>query len=361
MDSERCEVEIGRLVLSVKEAKCTSLERKVLNRRYFTTERRSPMISDISGLFARLDNEVSKTVVGKSAQLRLMTAAILAEGHILLDDLPGVGKTTLVKSLALALGCNFRSIQFTPDLLPSDVVGMNIYDRSNGCFKRIEGPVMTNLLLADELNRAIPRTQSALLESMAERQVTLDGVSTPLPTPFAVLATQNPVESESTFRLPAAQLDRFMLCLSLGYLSADDEVSMLKSVGDDLVFDSIEAVTNPDELISLSQEVRNVAVTDDMLYYITALVSATRGHSMLRLGGSPRATRDLYRVSKALAAVSGRDYVTPDDVHELACSVLCHRLAPSSEARVAGKGAEAVLSEILSSVPVPPKKEKLFA
>ena len=318
------------------------------------------MISEISSLFTRLDSEVSKIVVGKSAQLRLMTAAILAEGHILLDDLPGVGKTTLVKSLALALGCDFRRIQFTPDLLPSDVVGMNIYDRTSGNFKRIEGPVMTNLLLADELNRAIPRTQSALLESMAERQVTLDGVTTPLPVPFAVLATQNPVESESTFRLPVAQLDRFMLCLSLGYLSPDEEIQMLKSVGDEVSFSSIEAVTNPEELVSLSHDARNVSVTDDMMDYIVALVSATRSHPMFRLGGSPRATRDLYRASKALAAVSGRDYVTPDDVHELAASVLCHRLAPGSEARIAGKNAKSILSDIIESIPVPPSRDRLF-
>ena len=318
------------------------------------------MISDANGLFIRLDAEVSKIVVGKSAQLRLITAAILAKGHILLDDLPGVGKTTLVKSLALALGCGFRRIQFTPDLLPSDVLGMNIFDRSSGSFKRMEGPIMTNLLLADELNRAIPRTQSALLEAMAERQVTLDGVTTPLPAPFSVLATQNPVESESTFRLPAAQLDRFMLCLALGYLTSDEEISMLKSVGNEVAFDSIAAVTTPEELIALSHDVQSVTVTDDMMDYIVALVSATREHSMLRLGGSPRATRDLYRASKALAAVSGRDYVTPDDVHELADNVLCHRLVPSSEARIAGKCAHTVLSGILSSVPVPPAKEKLF-
>ena len=323
-------------------------------------ERRRSMISDISDLFLRLDKEVSKIVVGKSAQLRLMTAAILAEGHILLDDLPGVGKTTMVKALALALGCGFRRIQFTPDLLPSDVVGMNIYDRTSGNFRRMEGPVMTNLLLADELNRAIPRTQSALLEAMAERQITLDGVSTPLPAPFAVLATQNPVESESTFRLPAAQLDRFMICLTLGYLSPGEEVNMLKSVGNEVRFDYIGAVTNPQELVSFSRAVYDVSVTDDMMDYIVALVSATRDHSMLRLGGSPRATRDLYRASKALAAVSGRDYVTPDDVHELAACLLCHRLAPSPEARVAGKSVESILSDIVGSIPVPPARDRLF-
>lgn len=319
------------------------------------------MFTDIRTLFENLDREVSKIVVGKSAQLRLMTAAILAEGHILLDDLPGVGKTTLVKSLSLALGCAFRRIQFTPDLLPSDVVGMNIFDRNTGDFRRMDGPVMTNLLLADELNRAIPRTQSALLESMEERQVTLDGVTTPLPAPFVVMATQNPVESESTFRLPAAQLDRFLICLSMGYPSAAEEADMLRSVGDEIPFGAIQAVTSPEELIALSREVRGVTVSDDMMDYIVALVAATRTHPMLRLGGSPRASRALYRGAKALAAISGRDYITPDDVHELAAPVLCHRLVASSEARIAGKRVEDTLAEIVDAVPVPPAKDRLFA
>jgi MoxR-like ATPase len=318
------------------------------------------MFTDVRMLFENLDREVSKIVVGKSAQLRLMTATILAEGHILLDDLPGVGKTTLVKSLSLALGCDFRRIQFTPDLLPSDVVGMNIFDRNTGNFRRMDGPVMTNLLLADELNRAIPRTQSALLESMEERQVTLDGVTTPLPAPFVVMATQNPVESESTFRLPAAQLDRFLICLSMGYPSAAEEADMLRTVGDAIPFDTIQAVTSPAELTALCRKVRDVAVSDDMMDYIVALVSATRTHPMLRLGGSPRASRALYRAAKALAAISGRDYITPDDVHELAAPVLCHRLVASSEARIAGKCAEDTLAEIVDTVPVPPAKDKLF-
>jgi len=318
------------------------------------------MLSDAGGLFQKLDGEVSKLIVGKTALLRLMVAAILSGGHILLDDLPGVGKTTMVKSLSIALGCRFRRIQFTPDLLPSDVVGMNIFDRNTGAFKRAEGPIMTNLLLADELNRAIPRTQAALLEAMAERQVTLDGETTDLPAPFVVMATQNPVESESTFRLPAAQLDRFMLCLSLGYLSASEETDMLRRVGDEMPFDSIEAVTDPAEILELQEGIREVAVTDDMAGYIVSLVSATREHSMLRLGASPRASRDLYKCSKALAAISGRDFVTPDDVHELLVPVLSHRLVPSSEARIAGKTPEDVLRGIMDKVPSPPERAKLF-
>jgi MoxR-like ATPase len=319
------------------------------------------MLSDVLKLFENLDREVSKIIVGKSSQLRLMTAAILAEGHILLDDLPGVGKTTLVKSLALALGCDVRRIQFTPDLLPSDVVGMNIFDRQTNSFRRIEGPVMTNLLLADEINRAIPRTQSALLESMEERQITIDGQTAPLPSPFVVLATQNPVESESTFRLPAAQLDRFMMCLSMGYPTASEEADMLRGVGDDIPFNEISSVTAPEELKAYQKSIRSVCVSDDMMDYIVALVSATRNHSMLRLGGSPRASRALFKASKALAALSGRDFITPDDVHELAIPVLCHRLVTSTEARIAGKEAVDIMEGVLESVPVPPEKSKLFA
>jgi len=318
------------------------------------------MISDAGILFKKLDNEVSKLIVGKSQQLRLMIAALLSGGHALLDDLPGVGKTTLVKSLSIALGCQFKRIQFTPDLLPSDVVGMNIFDRNTGTFKRIDGPIMTNLLLADELNRAIPRTQAALLEAMAEQQVTIDGETSSLPAPFFLMATQNPVESESTFRLPAAQLDRFMLCLSLGYLSKSEEMDMLRRVGDDMPFESVETVTSPAEILSLQEEVSNVSVTDEMTEYIVSIVSATRGNPMLRLGASPRASRELYRCSKSLAAISGRDFVTPDDVHELVVPVLCHRLVLSSEARIAGKSTEDILSGIMGRIPAPPEKSRLF-
>jgi len=318
------------------------------------------MLSEVNGLFKKLDDEVSKLIVGKSPQLRLMSAAILSGGHILLDDLPGVGKTTLVKSLSLALGCCFRRIQFTPDLLPSDVVGMNIFDRNTGSFKRVQGPIMTNLLLADELNRAIPRTQAALLEAMAERQVTLDGETNQLPAPFVVMATQNPVESESTFRLPAAQLDRFMICLSLGYLSSSEEADMLRRVGDDMPFDSINAVTNPEEILALQERIRSVTITDEMTDYIVSLVSATRAHPMLKLGASPRASRELYRCSKALAAISGRDYITPDDVHELLLPVLEHRVVPSSEARISGRTPGKVLSDIMDKIPAPPERAKLF-
>ncbi len=319
------------------------------------------MSADAKKLEQEIVREVSRVVVGKEDKLRLITAALLADGHILLDDLPGVGKTTLVKALSRSLGCRSTRVQFTPDLLPSDVTGMNIYDRASGAFRRLDGPVMTNLLLADELNRAIPRTQSALLEAMEERQVTLDGVTEALPKPFFVLATQNPVESESTFRLPAAQMDRFMMCLSMGYPSETEEAAMLRLVGKAIPFDTVQAVTSPEALCRLQDEVQSgVAVSDDMTAYIVAITAATRRSEELRLGASPRASRALYRASKALAAIEGRDYVTPDDVKTLAAPVLCHRLVLSSRAAMAGKTAQSVLGELVEAVPVPPRTADVF-
>lgn len=312
-------------------------------------------------LASLVEAEVSKVIIGKEPQIRLIMAAVLARGHILLEDLPGVGKTTLVKCLSKVLGCESRRIQFTPDLLPSDIIGMNIYDRTTGGFKLLKGPVVTNLLLADELNRAIPRTQSALLEAMEERQITIDGNTFRLPQPFCVLATQNPVESESTFRLPAAQTDRFLICLSLGYPSMDDERKMLEAADDNLSAADLQTLTGPDELCSLSSYIeKNVTVSDDAASYMVSLTCATRNIADLRLGASPRATKALYNISKCLAAVSGRDYVTPDDVQKLAVPVLCHRFILSSRASIEGKTAEMIMKEILDTVPVPPLTKELF-
>lgn len=319
------------------------------------------MLKNAFELAEKLNEEISKVVVGKTEIIRLITAAILSEGHILLEDVPGVGKTTLVKCLAIALGCQSRRIQFTPDLLPSDVTGMNIFDRQTGEFRRLQGPVMTNLLLADELNRAIPRTQSALLEAMEEKQVTLDGETEKLPEPFVVLATQNPVESESTFRLPAAQMDRFLMNLSMGYPTPVEELEMLRLVGGDIPYDEVKAVAGPEDLCRLQKEVQNVFVSGDVMAYIVSIAEATRNSPELRLGVSPRASRALYRASKAYAAVQGRDFVTPDDIQALAVPVLCHRLVLGAEAVMAGRGAEEVLEGILGSIPVPPVKEALFA
>ncbi len=318
------------------------------------------MSTGIPALTDRILRQVQKIVVGKEKQTRLMVNAILSQGHILLDDLPGVGKTTLVKTLSIALGCQFKRVQFTPDLLPSDVVGMNIYDQKSGRFQRVDGPVMTNLLLADEVNRAIPRTQSALLEAMEERQVTIDGETVPLPAPFVVMATQNPVEFESTFRLPAAQMDRFFLRLSLGYPNREEETRMLRGVGDDIPFGQVEAVTSAEELSELSREIQGVKVADSVLEYIVDLVAATRNHPMIRMGAGPRGSRALYRGSKTLAAMEGRDFVTPDDVQEMAQPVLAHRLVLSNEAGLAGQDADSILAQILKTVPVPPDRQEML-
>lgn len=319
------------------------------------------MASDAKELYQKIEAEVSKIVVGKADKLRLVAAALFADGHILLDDLPGVGKTTLAKTLSRALGCEAKRVQFTPDLLPSDVTGMNIYDRASGAFKRLQGPVMTNLLLADELNRAIPRTQSALLEAMEERQVTLDGETEPLPKPFFVLATQNPVESESTFRLPAAQLDRFMMCLTMGYPAPEEERTMLRLVGSRVDFTQVQAVTSPEEICAVQKNIeQGVSVSDEMLAYIVELTSATRSCDELRLGASPRASRALFRAAKALAAIEGRDYITPDDVKTLAVPVLAHRVVLSSKAARTGKTAAAVIAELVAELAVPPKTAEVF-
>ena len=318
------------------------------------------MVQEAYALEQALEREVGRVIVGKAKQLRLMTAAILAGGHILLDDLPGVGKTTLVKCLSRALGCDAKRVQFTPDLLPSDVTGMNIFDRASGELRRLPGPVMTNLFLADELNRAIPRTQAALLEAMEERQVTLDGETTPLPRPFVVLATQNPVESETTFRLPAAQTDRFLMCLSLGYPDAAEERQMLRLTGDRIPLDAVQPVTDAARLTALQDALGEVRMTDAVEEYLVTLVRKTRSDPALRLGASPRATRALYRAARALAAVSGRDYVTPDDIRELLQPVLCHRLTVSADAALAGRTAADILAALAESVPVPPAQAALF-
>ncbi|PWM25118.1 MAG: AAA family ATPase [Oscillospiraceae bacterium] len=286
--------------------------------------------------------------------------AVLADGHILLEDLPGVGKTTLVKTLSLALGCSSRRIQFVPDLMPSDICGMRIYNQKSGDFQLVQGPVMTNLLLADEINRAIPRTQSALLEAMEERQVTIDGESFPLPRPFLVLATQNPVESESTFRLPAAQMDRFLMRLSLGYPSAEEELRMLGLLGDTIPFDTVQAVTDAGTIVAMQQQAAAVSVSEEVGRYIVELTAATRTHPMLQMGASPRASRALYRAAKVWAAMAGRDFVTPDDIQQIAHPVLEHRLLLSGEARFSGKTAAEILDAVLASVEPPPRGEALY-
>ena len=304
--------------------------------------------------------ETGKIIIGKERQVKLTLVALLSQGHILLDDLPGAGKTTLVKTLSIVLGLESRRIQFVPDLLPADILGMNIFNQKTGEFQLMRGPIMTNLLLADEINRAIPRTQSALLEAMEEEQVTIDGETYPLPRPFVVMATQNPVESETTFQLPAAQMDRFLVRLSLGYPSPEEEQRMLDTLGDGIPFSQVRTVTSGEELLRLQEEVREVFVSPEVSRYIVELTAATRRDPMARMGVSPRGSRSLYRAAKAWAALEGRDFVTPDDVQLLAHPVLDHRLLLSNEARLSGLTAEKLLDSTLAEVPVPPAAEELL-
>ncbi len=308
----------------------------------------------------RILAEVRKVIVGKEDTVRLVLTAVLSGGHVLLEDLPGSGKTTLVKCLSLALGCEYKRIQFTPDLLPSDVAGMTIYDQKKQEFVTRLGPVSTNLLLADEINRAIPRTQSALLEAMEERQVTIDGETYPLPDPFFVMATQNPIEKESTFPLPAAQLDRFFMKLSMGYPTREEEQAMLSLVGDEIPFGRINAAGSPESLRLLREEIRAVVLKDCLKQYIVEVVQRTRENSRIRQGASPRASRTLYQACRTYAAMNGRSYVVPEDIQTLLVPVLSHRIELTAEARYGQETPEKVLGRILEEIPVPPGKDALF-
>lgn len=304
--------------------------------------------------------EAEKIIVGKRDRIELIIMALLAGGHILIEDMPGVGKTTLVKTLALASGCGSKRVQFVPDLLPADITGFNIYDQKSGNFKFLPGPVFTNLLLADEINRAVPRTQSALLEAMEEKRVTIDGESIKLQKPFMVMATQNPVESESTFKLPAAQMDRFLIRLSMGYPSAEEEKRMLLILGDDISFADVNTVSDPERIIELSRKAMDTELCDSVAEYIVSVTAATRSFPGVQMGASPRASRALYRASKAWAAMKGRSFVTPDDVKYLAPYVLSHRLQLSGEARLSGLKAETVIAAVLEKIPVPPETGRIF-
>lgn len=309
---------------------------------------------------ALLQRETEKIIVGKRRQIDLILMAVLSGGHVLLNDLPGSGKTTLIKTLSLALGCEFKRLQFTPDLLPSDIVGMTVFNQKTGEFQMVKGPVHTNILLADEINRAIPRTQSALLEAMEEGQTTIDGVTMELPRPFLVMATQNPVERESTFMLPAAQMDRFFICLSMGYPDAEEEVRILEILGDGTDYGCVQAVTAPEVLMGLREEIKQVKVSELCSRYMVELVQKTRENPWLKQGGSPRASRSLYQGSKAWAAMRGRDYVVPEDVKDIWMAVMVHRVVLSGEARYQKKTAEMILEEILNETEVPPRGKDLF-
>jgi MoxR-like ATPase len=299
-----------------------------------------------------VDN-VERVIQGKRDVIELVLLCLVSEGHLLLEDVPGVGKTNLAKSLATSLECSFGRVQFTPDLLPSDVVGITVWNRGDGSFDFRPGPVFNNVVLADEINRASPKTQAALLEAMAENQVTVDGVTYPLSRPFMVIATQNPIEHEGTYPLPESQLDRFLMRVSVGYPSPDAELEILETHGDHDAYRDIGSVIGNDEVMGLSAAAKAVHVAPSLKAYLVDLAQATRRSAHLALGISPRATLALLRVTKARAASQGRGYVIPDDVKALASPVLAHRLLVTPEAQLHGLSPADALDEVLRAVPVP--------
>jgi MoxR-like ATPase len=305
-----------------------------------------------SGRFRQIQDNVERVVRGKHDEIRLALVALLAEGHVLIEDVPGVGKTMLAKAIARSIDCSFRRIQFTPDMLPTDITGVNVFNQEHGDFEFRPGAVFANIVLGDEINRASPKTQSALLECMEERQVTIDAETRILAPPFMVLATQNPVEHEGTYPLPEAQLDRFMLRLSIGYPSADVEVDILATHGSGQPLDDIGSVTSAREVADMIEQARRVHVAPAIRRYIVDLVDATRRHRDLYLGASPRASIMLLRAARALAAAELRDYVIPDDVKSLAEPVLAHRIIATADAAMTGRTAEVVIRELLAQVPV---------
>jgi MoxR-like ATPase len=296
---------------------------------------------------------ISQVIVGKYHTIELLLVALLGDGHVLIEDVPGVGKTKLAKSLARSIGGSFKRVQFTPDLLPADITGFNVFNQQTGQFTYQAGPVITNILLADEINRTIPRTQASLLESMEERQVTVDGQTFLLPHPFFVMATQNPIELEGTFPLPEAQLDRFLLKIHLGYPEKDEEISILERFREDDPLLNLEAVASPEQIAELQGARKKIRISLPVREYIADIVTVTRSNESLRFGASPRGSLGLMRTGQALAALRGRDYVLPDDIKYLVGPVLAHRLILKEEERLRGKTPEHLLEEIIGQIPVP--------
>lgn len=309
-------------------------------------------LGELVTMAGKITGAVEAVIEGKPEVVRLAVAVLLAEGHLLIEDVPGVGKTMLAKALARAIDCSVRRVQFTPDLLPSDVTGVSVYNQETRSFEFKPGAIFANLVVGDEINRASPKTQSALLECMEERQVTVDTVTYALDAPFMVIATQNPIEMEGTYPLPEAQRDRFMARVSMGYPAPEAELAMLESHGVSSPLDELEPVADARDILKLVEVVRGIHVAPSLLRYAVDLVSATRGARDLRLGASPRATLHLVRAARAVAALDGRDFVLPDDIAGLAQPVLAHRLLPSPEAALSRRTPESVIRDVLATVPI---------
>jgi MoxR-like ATPase len=310
-------------------------------------------MSHVQTVTDQLVSNVEKVIVGKTEAVRLTVVGLLSQGHLLIEDVPGTGKTMLAKSLARSVGCSFNRIQFTPDMLPSDVTGVSIFNQKTNEFEFRPGPIMAQVVLTDEVNRATPKTQAALLEAMEERQVTVDGVTYPLPEPFLVMATQNPIEYEGTFPLPEAQMDRFLLRIHLGYPAKAFEVKMLSNQQLEHPINTLKQVVGVEDLLEAQQLVRQIRITDEIKRYIVDLVDTTRTHEELYLGASPRGSLALFRTAQARAAVEGRDYVVPDDVKAMAVPTLAHRLIIGSAARIREVDERDIVEELLDRLPVP--------
>lgn len=310
-------------------------------------------MDDNSAFVKRIGDSVSKVIVGKKDIVEKLLVVLFAGGHVLIEDVPGVGKTTMVHAVAKSIGCSFNRIQFTPDLLPSDITGVTVYNMKKGEFEFKQGPITSNIILADEINRGSPKTQSSLLEAMQERQITIDGNTYKLPEPFMVLATQNPIEYEGTFPLPEAQIDRFAIRISMGYPNHNEEKRILNNCNSDEILKKMEPVISCGDVMEVRKKVEKVHVDDSIQDYIVQIVQATRKHKDVYLGCSPRGTLALFNNSRALAFIRGREYILPDDVKELASCTLAHRIILKSEARIQGKDQDSVLAEILGSIRVP--------
>ena len=304
-------------------------------------------------LAQKIIENIEKVIVGKSRAVELGVIALMCEGHALIEDVPGVGKTMLARSIARSVGASFKRIQFTPDLLPTDVTGVSIYNQQSGDFEFREGPIIAQMVLADEVNRATPKTQSAMLEAMDERQVTVEGITHSVPSPFMVMATQNPVEYEGTFPLPEAQLDRFLLIINLGYPTIEEELEIIERQQMAHPIESLQPVATAQEVIDLQRAIRAIYVDDLVKQYIVNLTDATRSHADISLGASPRASLAMYRGGQAIALVRGRDFVLPDDVKDLAQPMLSHRMIVSPAARMRGVSSPDVVETILEQIPVP--------